>query len=78
MKYILLTVLSFTLATQITTREFEVEYDGSGSINFSEISGLDYGKVQIAGFSNNSQYCELSLEFIVKLFQLLITQSSKL
>ena len=61
MKYILITLLSFTFATQITTREFEVEDDGSGYINFSEISGLDYGQVQIAGFNNDSQYCDLHL-----------------
>ena len=63
MKYILITLLSFTFATQITTREFEVEHDGSNSINFSEISGLDYGKVQMAGFGNDIEYCSASISY---------------
>ena len=60
MRYILITLLSFTFATQITTREFEVECDGC-TIDFSEISGLDYGSIQIAGFNSDSQYCYLTL-----------------
>ena len=54
MKYILITLLSFTFATQITTREFEAEvniYAQSGGIeDILEGTGLEYGKLTIVGW----------------------------
>ena len=54
-KILLLTLLSFGLATEIITREFTIEMDviggsGGGTSDISEISGLDYGKVTIMPF----------------------------
>ena len=50
MKYILITLLSFTFATQITTREFEVRALNGGTIDIHAISGLEYGKVEIVPY----------------------------
>ena len=57
MKYILITLLSFTFATQITTREFIVSFDSNSSstISPSEISGLSNGKLEVGGFTGNGQ-----------------------
>jgi len=71
---LLLTLLSFTLATQITTREFTINIPVNsengyinGSWDISEISGIPYGSIEIfpyiQGLSNtNSMYIELSSE----------------
>ena len=50
MKYILITLLSFTFATQITTREFEVLAPNGDTIDIYAISGLEYGKVEIVPY----------------------------
>ena len=59
MKYILITLLSFTFATQITTREFIVSIvsNSNSTINPSEISGLSNGKLEVGGLTaQNTQF----------------------
>ncbi len=63
MKYILITLLSFTFATQITTREFEIEipldsdgYQFYANIDLLDYIGIDYAQItpiEISGFSSN-------------------------
>ena len=66
MKYILITLLSFTFATQITTREFEVVipleldlqngYDFYANFDVLEYTGIDYLEItpiSISGISSN-------------------------
>ena len=51
MKYIFITLLSFTFATQITTRfKLKFTYSNSGLIIQNEISGLSNGKT--IGYNN--------------------------
>jgi len=67
MKYILITLLSFTFATQITTREFEIEipvdspdaYEFSVSVDVLQLVGLDYAQItpiSIYGISESYYY----------------------
>ena len=74
MKYILITLLSFTFATQITTREFEIEipidspdgYEFGVSFDVLELVGLDYAQItpiSIDGISESYYYgSDISIE----------------
>ena len=66
MKYILITLLSFTFATQITTREFEIEipigsngYQFYANIDLLDYIGIDYAQItpiEISDFNISQSY----------------------